>query len=237
MSQFQTYLELAVQEREQYYVYDEGFKETWEDLKSFASEIIDFTSKEFTAPILKDLSPKLTKLKKELNNYVLNLQNEYEQKVQSALDDSGVSLEKNKKRRWWNSSLFTEKEVLGKLKKQAKESLAPLKAEVNKQKQQISTLKSQSAISKREATIQEFEQKIKEIETKFESLSSKITQLFAQRNKLFEEKQKATEEQKEEINKKIERNAKTITKVVASVWIILSLVGNYIMIKLTGLGL
>lgn len=237
MSHFQTYLELAVQEREQYYVYDEGFKETWEDLKSFASEIINFTAKKYTVPALKELSPKLKKLKEDFNDYVFNLQNEYEEKVQSTLDSSGVKLEKNKKRRWWNSSLFTEKEVLDKLTKQKNEQLVPLKELIKQKELEVKKLVSKTAKAKRQAVIEETQKKVEEVQTKYKELSQRVIKLFEERNELFKEKQKATEEQKEEINKKIESNAVTITKVVASFWVILSLVANYVMLRLTGLAL
>lgn len=250
MSHFQTYLELAVQERERCYVYDENWKEYWNVAKNFISDVVKFASEDYTIPIMKDLSPTLNTLKKKYNEYVFNLQNEYQEKIQKLLEEGEIEVKQGKQKNW-DSSLLKYNTVLNQIKKQKTDALRPLKETIKeqketikKQKEQISKLKTASAKTKKldlikqaEERIEKAEQEIEKAEQNFNDMSTKVTDLFSERNNLIKEKTTSTQAEMDKINEKIKNNSETITKVVLGGWTALSFLANYYMWKLTGLGL
>lgn len=250
MSQFQTYLELAVQEREQYYVYDENWKEYWDVAKNFVSDVVKFTAEKYTTPIMKDLSPSLNTLKKRYNEYVFNLQNEYQEKIQKLLEEGEIEVKQGKQKNW-DSSLLKYNTVLNQIKKQKTDALRPLKETIREQKEtireqkkQISELKAASAKTKRQKLIEQAEQRIEKAEQEiekaeqnFNNMSEKVTELFSERNNLIKTTATSTQAEMDKINEKIKNNSETITKVVLGGWTALSFLANYYMWQLTGLGL
>lgn len=185
---------------------------------------------------MKDLSPSLNTLKKNYNDYVFNLQNEYQQKIQKLLEEGEVEVKQGKQKNW-DSSLLKYNTVLNQIKKQKTDALRPLKETIREQKKQISQLKSASAKTKRQKLIEQAEQEIKKAEQNFNNMSEKVTELFQERNNLIKTTTKSTQAEMDKINEKIKNNSETITKVVLGGWTALSFLANYYMWQLTGLGL